>query len=1352
MAFDDTTRKLLQNFVSSVRSILTEDFTRQFQNEYGIDPQIGEVSDISDLHQLDDAKRQTARLLRDTLNHYQAVNPSASKKDCIERIVREQAFTVLNRLCALRMAEARGIIVESIAKGYQSKGFQLYSRLAGTAHGEIGDAYQSFLFSLFDEFAMDLPVLFDRYSSMGRLFPRKSVLLELLEKINHLDIDPLWAEDETIGWIYQYFNSKAERKKMRDESQAPRNSRELAVRNQFFTPRYVVEFLTDNTLGRIWYEMTQGKTSLKETCRYLVRRPNEIFLEKGEDAPEQEKVSDDFSQEELLKQPVYIPFRPLKDPREIRMLDPACGSMHFGLYAFDLFELIYKEAWDIECRSENDPFERKEKFKPLTRIYSNQEEFLKDIPGLIIEYNIHGIDIDPRAVQIAGLSLWLRAQRSWKEQNIKPLNRHQICKSNIVCAEPMPGEKELLQDFTKKLKPLVLGQLVEIIFEKMEIAGEAGSLLKIEKEIEDALENAREEFNRALLNRNMKGQKTLFPDLEKAKQISLFDFADLPDKTKFWQTAEKQILDALKRYAEFAETLDTKRRLFAESAARGFAFIDLCRKHYDVVLMNPPFGECSISQDPYINKIYSNLSGNILCAFFERAKEMNFEHGGFAAIYDRTVIVKQSYTNFRKNLILPKSEMYTHLDLGWGVLDANVETSASVFLQEKKSDCVFIDARNDNLEKKGDSAFLSIRNFHNNELMENISIIATDIFFSYPNSVVGYDFPTYARQAFAKYRPLCKNGVRVIEGHTFITDIYLRYWWEIPLENAFQKHSKWQRLYNGSGYSRYVTNLCDVVFYGNNGEEIKNHKSTILRNLNLHQKALVGYGKRGEFLDAHILSPGFVSTVEGKAVIINDNISPFVVLALLNSKLFQSIINLYCGQHKHPGYVNIFPTPDLTSKTMIEIGKICEKIVQLKSILFSGDETSPTFMSTTEFFSINNNFLDKCHEIIKDINFNEEKLNRLIYNSYNLKVQEIDFIEKRCTKMPSNGFWFGSINEKLKAKLTLSYVIGLLFGRWDIYKATCENEASMLPGRIYNFSICPQGMLQNENGLPSQQEKIVRYPIRIHLNGIIVNDEGHTDDIIRRMNDVLLLIKKDKSLKIEQELCNALNINTLRYFFKNPNGFFDDHLKRYSKSRRQAPIYWPLSTPSNSYTLWIYYHRLNDQILYTCINDYVEPKLKQISESTTNLRQKTTRTRQEEKDLEKFTDFESELKEFRDELLRIAKFWKPNLNDGVQITAAPLWKLFQHKPWQNKLKATWKKMEKGDYDWAHLAYSIWPERVIRASHKDRSYAIAHDLEDDLWEEIETGKDRQGNPKYKWVPKELTEAELKQLIKQKISKQ
>ena len=188
MAFDQSTRKKLADFVSDARSLLTEEFTRQLQNEYGLDPESGTITGLEKLTALNDTQRETARILRETLDYYLAgkADDKKNRQDVLQRIVREQAFTVLNRLCALRMAESRGILIESIAKGYQSKGFQLYARLAGTGLGETSDAYSSYLFSLFDEFAVDLAVLFDRFNPQGRVFPRQTTLVKLLDLINDL--------------------------------------------------------------------------------------------------------------------------------------------------------------------------------------------------------------------------------------------------------------------------------------------------------------------------------------------------------------------------------------------------------------------------------------------------------------------------------------------------------------------------------------------------------------------------------------------------------------------------------------------------------------------------------------------------------------------------------------------------------------------------------------------------------------------------------------------------------------------------------------------------------------------------------------------------------------------------------------------------------------------------------------------------------------------------------------------------------------------------------------------------------------------------------------------------------------
>src|SRR5437870_11796761 len=95
-------------------------------------------------------------------------------------------------------------------------------------------------------------------------------------------------------------------------------------------------------------------------------------------------------------------------------------------------------------------------------------------------------------------------------------------------------------------------------------------------------------------------------------------------------------------------------------------------------------------------------------------------------------------------------------------------------------------------------------------------------------------------------------------------------------------------------------------------------------------------------------------------------------------------------------------------------------------------------------------------------------------------------------------------------------------------------------------------------------------------------------------------------MSIEQEACEILGVGELREYFGRPTGFFEDHLRRYSKSRRKAPIYWPLSTASGSYTVWVYYHRLTDQTLYTIVNRYVEPKIADIERTAASLEKEIT--------------------------------------------------------------------------------------------------------------------------------------------------
>ena len=123
----------------------------------------------------------------------------------------------------------------------------------------------------------------------------------------------------------------------------------------------------------------------------MVRRPTEIFLEEEEQPPKDATEGrDGLSQEELLKLPAHIPQRSKKDPRELKILDSACGSGHFLLYCFDLLLTIYEEAYA-------DP----DLGPSLQKDYAKLEDMHRDIPRLILAYNLHGIDIDIRASQIA---------------------------------------------------------------------------------------------------------------------------------------------------------------------------------------------------------------------------------------------------------------------------------------------------------------------------------------------------------------------------------------------------------------------------------------------------------------------------------------------------------------------------------------------------------------------------------------------------------------------------------------------------------------------------------------------------------------------------------------------------------------------------------------------------------------------------------------------------------------------------------------------------------------------------------------------------------------------------------------
>jgi hypothetical protein len=300
----------------------------------------------------------------------------------------------------------------------------------------------------------------------------------------------------------------------------------------------------------------------------------------------------------------------------------------------------------------------------------------------------------------------------------------------------------------------------------------------------------------------------------------------------------------------------------------------------------------------------------------------------------------------------------------------------------------------------------------------------------------------------------------------------------------------------------------------------------------------------------------------------------------------------------------------------------------------------------------------------------------------------------------------------------VSFAVGVAFQRFDLRLATGERQP---PPEPEPFDPLPR---RSPGMIPEADE--AQFPAR----PILVDDLGHPLDLASEVGGVL-----------ERVGFAPENPETLRRWLA--QDFFPLHIKMYSKSRRKAPIYWQLATPSASYSVWLYIHAFSRDTLYN-VQEIAATKLQHEERKLDSLRSDLGLNPKaaDRNALAAQETFVEELRNFLDEVRRIAPLWNPDLDDGVIINFAPLWRLVpHHKPWQKELKTTWDALCAGEYNWAHLAMHLWPERVVPKCATDRSLAIAHGLEDVFWIEAEDGK---------WKPRPIPARPVEELVRERTS--
>jgi hypothetical protein len=1398
--------------------LLEAEYSRQLDATFDILPD-GTIHPEAGEHLINAEDRFFRTRLVAAIEHRRA--QSESPVDSVGNFVRECAFTFLNRIVALRMLEARGLIKPSVSKGEESSGFINEFLLLAPGLRSLPDkGYRLYIESLFDEIGREVGVLFDRTDLAGQLWPDRPRLLELLDLLNNPGLESVWDADETIGWVYQYFNSDDERRQMRASSAAPSNSREMAVRNQFFTPRYVVEFLTDNTLGRTWYEMRQGRTLLKDRCHYLVRRPNEAFAQPGEELVEIE-ARGARTQEDLVRERMSVPYRAPKDPRSIRILDPACGSGHFLLYCFDLLEVIYDEAWEAGVGT-------------LRQEYPNKDDLKRAVPGLILQHNLYGIDIDPRAAQIGSLALWMRAQRAWDGQ--ARTERPTIRKTNVVVAEPMPGEADLLDEFCQGLEPTILGQFVRKVFERLKIAGDAGSLLRIDAEISSMVEEAKREWLADEVPMDRQGNPLLFAS---SAQRTIFEMERVT--ADFWQYAEERIFDALRHFAATADNNQQfRRQLFADDAERGFAFIDVCRNRFDVILMNPPFGDRPSVCGEYLLRTYPETSADIYSMFFERTLGWLSDRGKVGAISNRTWLGLPSLEGLRKDIFGQLGSVECAADLGSFVLEAQVETAAVVVGKSTPSAYPAVWVRLLKTKAKEVALGDALTELAEGSRHRGVYISSQTRFYSMPSSVFGY---WMSDRLIATYRPensIERRAATVKQGTATADDFrFLRLAWEVPTA-SIGSGSKWMRFAKGGEYSPFYDDVHLLLNWHRGGQELIAFGKSYPRNTQFIGRPGVTWPLRTtSAFGPRPLPVGCAFGHKGPAAFPNNGILAEVVLGVLASRPSRLLLSVRLGagddapgsasKSYEVGLIRDLPFPVLgreDSDSLRDASATCSRLAQ-EAIAY-GDESSSLFLhpfvevkapklpslkglAALAVESREDRLIESADLMVRmdgivstALGFTEEDMAVLeeelepplasLPGCYAIdpNLFSLAYLEKsavpgeslpggveaeqdvrvltrrkkqtaslrseesicRLFEIPPRQFVsmrrsFGLMRaEDLEnvARQIVSYAVGCAMGRFDIQAATSRRVlASVSPFTALPSS--PPGLLKD---CPPQipEGSDTPYPAS---DGILphemhaVGTRAISGGLLSLVENALQLLWKEDAPSVEREICDALGVDDIGEHLRQPAGFFQYHLRTYSKSRRQAPLYWPLSVASGKYSVWLYYHRLNRDTLWRVLNDFAKPRLAQEERVLAGLRSDAgdARTPSQRRAVQDAESFVGELAEFCADIESIAPLWDPDLNDGVVLNFAVLWKVAPQLPtWQRELLDQWQKLKSGDYDWARIAMHLWPERVVPKCANDRSLAIAHGLEEEFWEEQPDGK---------WTAKGRSVADVAALIEKRSSK-
>lgn len=995
----------------------------------------------------------------------------------------------------------------------------------------------------------NLPELFEKTNDYSELLLNVSyndvegVVYKLVHDVPETNFDVNSesgnGQVEIIGWLYQYYNSERKDKVVNIIGKKVVKKQDIPAATQLFTTDWVVRYMVDNSLGKYWIERNPN-SNLIDSLEYLLTK-------------DLEEVDDRIS------------------PEEIRFLDNSMGSGHILVYAFDV----------------------------LMKIYESEGYTTREAARLIVEKNIHGLEIDKRSYQLSYFAIMMKARQYNRKIMSEDLqNNLFVFKDSSTINQ---GHFEFLgYNLSNDQRNQALRQLNYLV-ELFKNSEELGSILIVDGELDTEL---------------------------------LLDFCndyDEEGQLSFETVGIEETQEQLKKLIKTA---------------------DLINQRYEVVVTNPPYlNKFDNGLKKYVKDKYKGYSGDLFSVFIYRNSQLLTDGGYSAYMAPNVWMFIKTYQSLREHIIKNKTiDSLVQMAKGSFYKEATVDVMTFVLkntIDTKEGTYIRLENFKGDMELQKHKTLEAIKN-QNCDYMYRFK---QENFNKIKGSPIAYWAPDPLLERFEKGIPMNellepKQGLA-----TAYNDRFLRYWFEIEIdkiefnatsiEDSVKSGKKWFPYNKGGSRRQWYGNYDYVVNWENDGKEIRNFKNnkgkqrSAVRNPKFYFKEAITWSDvtSGKF-SIRYREPGSIHDVKGMSAFSHDHNQLMTLLGLMGTKIADYVFDMLNPTISlQIGNFASFPVVETNDDGVIEVveNSVTISREEWNSYEESWDYSTHPFIKNRELTnSIEGAYLkwkELCDYRYHTIKHNEELLNNKFFEIYGLE-NELDptVDEKNITLRPAN------VTNNVKS--FISYAVGCMFGRYSLNKQGLVHAGGEFNSNHYT------------DFKPTED------------NVILITDEGYfPDDLLNRFEEFLIVTFGKENLEENLRfLATALGKGhssreiIRRYLLKD---FNKDHTKMYKK----RPIYWLYdSGKQNGFKALVYMHRYDEDTTGKVRVNYLhqvqrahERTIASIQDDIANSKD-AKETSQLQKRLEKLTKQLKECRDYDERIGHMALERVPiDLDDGVKV-------------------------------------------------------------------------------------------------------